>query len=301
MLGITGEHLEPIHRLAKTLDSDCNTEKLGSWAILFLCCGAMAGGNSLWRDIVKNSDTFVCSSDLANFIQGAEICTSDEYAVRFSECIKEWSNSSHALAVAEKRMEKYKGKISDIAFLCNKAWVTLAYVLNSLQDIHREELLGFDCQEWASVSGSSTQSYGWPELFFAAGILLRAEPSVKWNKMASAIHGMNKPYKEDVAALFEHYAGKNVFSKSGSRRVRTDQLKKGVRIRLRSGWEAIVVEECNGNTLVAKVFGNFTETGSVYAHDIAEAEVNGDWVEVELTEEQIQFYQEVTPYLQQGG
>lgn len=297
MLGITGKHLEPIHRLAKTLDPDCDTEKLGAWAILFLCCGAMAGGNSLWHDIVKNSDTFICSSDFTKLMQGAEVCTSDDYAIRFSERIKEWSNSSHAIAVAEKRMEKYSGKISDTALLCNKTWFTLAYMLNSLQDIHREELLGFDCQRWVSVSGSKEQSYGWPELFFAAGILLTAEPSVSWHKMASAIHGMNKPYKEDVATLFEHYAGKNPFSKSGSRRVRTDQLKKGVRIRLRNGWEAIVVEECNGNILIAKVFGDFTETGSVYAHNIAETEVNGKWVEVEMTEEQTQFHKEVKPFL----
>ena len=216
MFGITGKHLEPIHRLAKTLYSDYDTEKLGTWAILFLCCGAMAGGNSLWHHIVKNSDTFVCSSDLTKFIQGEEVCTSDDYAIRFSERIKEWSKSIHAMAIAEKRMEKYSGKISDTALLCHKTWLTLDIMLNSLQDIHREELLGFDSQKWVSVSGSETQSYGWPALFFAAGILLTAEPSVKWHKMASAIHGMNKPYKEDVAALFEHYAGKNLFSESGS-------------------------------------------------------------------------------------
>ena len=82
-----------------------------------------------------------------------------------------------------------------------------------------------------------------------------------------------------------------------SRSVRTDQLKKGVRIRLRNGWEAIVVEECNGNTLIAKVFGLFTETGSVYAHNIVAAEVNGKWVEVEMNEEQTQFHKEVEPFL----
>ena len=45
-------------------------------------------------------------------------------------------------------------------------------------------------------------------------ILLR-EAKANWRKMASVIHGTNKPYKEDVAALFEHYAGKNVLSESG--------------------------------------------------------------------------------------
>lgn len=214
MLGITGRLLEPIYELSKRLDPDCNTEKLGAWGILFLCCGAMAGGNSLWKDIIKNSDTFVCSSEIAKLLERSEVCTSDDYAVRFSESIKEWSNSSHAIAVAEERIEKYRGQISETAFFCYKKWATLAYILNSLRDMTREKLLGFDCREWVSVSSSKTESYGWPELFFAAGFLLRAEAKVSRQKMASAIHGMNKPHKDDVAELFEHYAGKKLFMKA---------------------------------------------------------------------------------------
>ena len=296
MLGIAREHLEPIYRLAKILDPDCNNEKLGAWGILFLCSGAMAGGNSLWQDRIQKSDIFVCASDLTKVLQGSEVCTSDDYAIRFSERIKEWCNSDHAIAVAEQRMDKFRDKLSDRALLCYKRWLTLAYMLNSLQDISKKDLLGFDCQRWVSVSSPKSQIYGWPELFFAAGLLLNAEVTVSWDKMASAIHGMNQPYKEDVSALFEHYAGKTPFSKSGYTRVRTDQLKKGVRIRMKNGWEAVVVEACKGNTLIAKVFGDYTETGSVYAHDIAQAEVNGKWVEVEMTEEQAQYHKEFNQF-----
>jgi hypothetical protein len=83
---------------------------------------------------------------------------------------------------------------------------------------------------------------------------------------------------------------------SANTKIRTDQLKKGARVRMRNGLEAIVVKECDGNTLIAKVFGAFTETGSVYAHNIVAAEVDGQWVEVEMTEEQARFYREVKPF-----
>jgi hypothetical protein len=59
---------------------------------------------------------------------------------------------------------------------------------------------------------------------------------------------------------------------------------------MRNGWEAIIVEECDGNTLIAKVFGAFTETGSIYAHNIVATEVDGKWLDVEMTEEQERLY-----------
>jgi hypothetical protein len=91
----------------------------------------------------------------------------------------------------------------------------------------------------------------------------------------------------DETASSEHYAGT---------KIRTDRLKKGARVRMRNGLEAIVVKECEGNTLIAEVFGAFTETGSVYAHNIVATEVDGKWVEVEMTEEQARFYRWVKPF-----
>jgi hypothetical protein len=88
-------------------------------------------------------------------------------------------------------------------------------------------------------------------------------------------------------ASSEHYAGT---------KIRTGQLKKGARVRMRNGLEAIVVKECEGNTLIAKVFGAFTETGSIYAHNIVSTEVDGQWIEVEMTEEQARFHKEVKPF-----
>lgn len=91
----------------------------------------------------------------------------------------------------------------------------------------------------------------------------------------------------DETASSKHYAGT---------KIRTDQLKTGARVRMRNGLEAIVVKECDGNTLIAKVFGASNETGSVYAHNIVATEVDGQWIEVEMTEDQARFYKEVKPF-----
>lgn len=48
----------------------------------------------------------------------------------------------------------------------------------------------------------------------------------------------------------------------------TNELKKGDLIRLRNGWIAEIADNKKGNIRMAKVYGHYTETGSVYAHDI---------------------------------
>ncbi|MGE0155676.1 MAG: hypothetical protein AB7T17_01445 [Geobacter sp.] len=75
-----------------------------------------------------------------------------------------------------------------------------------------------------------------------------------------------------------------------SARILPDQIKKGMRLMLRSGWEAVVVKPPEDNTLIAKVYGQFTETGSIYLQDIESVMVDGEWVEVEFTGEQAQFH-----------
>jgi hypothetical protein len=69
---------------------------------------------------------------------------------------------------------------------------------------------------------------------------------------------------------------------------------------MRNGWEAIVLGKCDGNILRAKVFGDFTKTGSIYAHNIVATEVDGKWIDVETTSEQAQFYKNVQPFFDEN-
>lgn len=69
--------------------------------------------------------------------------------------------------------------------------------------------------------------------------------------------------------------------------VKTNDLKKGTRILLRNGWYATIMDNARGTIRVADVEGFYREIGSVYAHDILKAEVNGKWVNVEHTPAQL--------------
>jgi hypothetical protein len=50
--------------------------------------------------------------------------------------------------------------------------------------------------------------------------------------------------------------------------LKTNDLFSGTRVRLRNGWFATIADNKKGNTRLATVEGFYTETGSVYAHDI---------------------------------
>lgn len=48
----------------------------------------------------------------------------------------------------------------------------------------------------------------------------------------------------------------------------TNDLKKGDKVRLACGWDAVLADNMRGNTRLATVHGDYTEMGSVYSHDI---------------------------------
>ena len=66
--------------------------------------------------------------------------------------------------------------------------------------------------------------------------------------------------------------------------MKTNDIKKGMRIVLRNGWKATMYDNARGNIRMAEVEGHYTEIGSIYAHDIASVESSpGVWVPVTLT------------------
>ena len=71
--------------------------------------------------------------------------------------------------------------------------------------------------------------------------------------------------------------------------MKTNDIKKGMRVRLANGWYGTMADNAKGNTRMVTVEGNYTETGSVYAHDIALALpiAGGLWEDVEHTPAQV--------------
>ena len=69
--------------------------------------------------------------------------------------------------------------------------------------------------------------------------------------------------------------------------MKVKELKKGMRVRQRNGWEATLKETPRFKaTVLATVYGFVTEMGSIYTHDILEVLVDdqddgtGEWEEV---------------------
>ena len=76
----------------------------------------------------------------------------------------------------------------------------------------------------------------------------------------------------------------------------TNDLKKETRIQLKNGWYATLKDNAKGNTRLAEVEGLYTETGSVYSHDIARALINGQWVEIKHTPAQMKLEKQVNAF-----
>jgi hypothetical protein len=70
--------------------------------------------------------------------------------------------------------------------------------------------------------------------------------------------------------------------------IKTNDLKKGDRVQLRSGWYATVMDNMKGNIRMLDVEGFSRETGSAYAHDIV-LKINKSGINeaIEHTEAQI--------------
>jgi hypothetical protein len=69
--------------------------------------------------------------------------------------------------------------------------------------------------------------------------------------------------------------------------MKTNDIKKGMRIQLACGWFGTMYDNKKGNIRMAEVEGFCTEIGSVYAHDIRMVLVDGRWKAVEHTPEQM--------------
>ena len=77
--------------------------------------------------------------------------------------------------------------------------------------------------------------------------------------------------------------------------MKTNDIKKGMRVYLNSGWEGTMKDNARGNRRMVEVEGIYTEIGSVYAHDIVgvlDVEL-GQWMQIEYTPSQLKLKQQL--------
>lgn len=81
----------------------------------------------------------------------------------------------------------------------------------------------------------------------------------------------------------------------------TNDIKNGMRIKLKNGWFGTMMDNARGNTRMVEVEGYEREIGSVYSWDIesvvpTKGPSAGIWVNVDLTPDQIKFRKEVESF-----
>ncbi len=69
--------------------------------------------------------------------------------------------------------------------------------------------------------------------------------------------------------------------------MKSNDIKKGMRMRLNNGWFATMLDNRRGNIRLMEVEGYATDVGSQYVWDIHSVEVDGKWESVDLTPKQI--------------
>lgn len=79
--------------------------------------------------------------------------------------------------------------------------------------------------------------------------------------------------------------------------VKTNDIKKGWRVRLANGWYGTMADNARGTTRMVRVEGYETETGSVYAHDIVAARnPDGEWFTISHTPAQVKLKKQVETF-----
>lgn len=71
--------------------------------------------------------------------------------------------------------------------------------------------------------------------------------------------------------------------------MKTSEIKKGMRILLRNGWQGTMKDNMRGVSRMAEIEGFYTEIGSVYSFDIVAAQTNENepWSYVQYTDKEL--------------
>ena len=76
--------------------------------------------------------------------------------------------------------------------------------------------------------------------------------------------------------------------------MKTNDIKKGARIKLDNGFFGTMFDNARGNTRMVEVEGLYTEIGSVYSHEIVAVKVSDVWQVVEHTPAQLKLKTQLT-------
>lgn len=200
MLSLVRREIGPIAPVLSEVHPNADTNQIGSWGILYLTCGALAGQSIRWASVVFDSIDISHEWFLRSMLDKP---SEMDLTLGFKKLIFEWAQDSAGLAIARGRLadlERRRGKeLPDNSRLYFLNYGRLAIMLNSLSKLETNEIA--QIRRWAT-----DHEDGWATLFFGAGVLLTVEKDFPWLSIGSGLLMSSHTAKEKVKMLFDRFS-----------------------------------------------------------------------------------------------
>jgi len=170
MLSLLGDEIDPIGPVLNEVHPNANTSQIGSWGILYIVCGSLAGQSFRWATTVFESIPTSYSELFREWMSGER--SEWDIAFGFKDLIFEWAQDPTTLAIARARLadlEQSRGKtVTDKSRQYFLDYGRLAIMLNGLSGVDTKKIV--EIGSWLCAHNQS-----WMTMFFGAGILLGHE------------------------------------------------------------------------------------------------------------------------------
>lgn len=202
MLFLARQEIDPIAPVLREVDPGADTSQMGSWGILYVICGTLAGQSLDWKATVFE----LIPTGHAAFRQWLSGTPSEiDLAFMFKDLIFKWARDPMGLSIARSRLADVERSrqmaFSDKGRQQFVDYFRLAIVLNSLSKLETDEMNVL--RRWASE-----HDQGWATLFFAAGILLSSEREFPWPSIGAGLLIASHSAKDKVKMLLDHYTSR---------------------------------------------------------------------------------------------
>lgn len=200
MLSLATQEIDPIASVLSELHPNAQTSEIGSWGILYVVCGVLAGQSYHWMTTVAE----IIPTGYEGFRQtlSGEPLEID-IAIEFKNLVLKWAQDSTGLAIARNRLadlERSRGTaLPDSSRQHFLDYGRLAIMLNSFSGLDTDDLASI--QRWARE-----HDQGWATLFYSAGILLCVERDFPVTGVGSGLLLSSHSAKDRVKMLMDRYS-----------------------------------------------------------------------------------------------
>lgn len=199
VFSLKDEEIGMMNKVAELIDPDCEFDRLGSWGITHLACGAIYGQTQLGAGVAFLG----LPSEYDIFKYQLNVSMADEMiALVFSNYIKLWSIDKNAQKLIRQRLNSMNRNMTEEQYLYYHYYLTLSLMLNSMNDLSSEDDFN-KVKRWVELD-----EFGWEKVFFGAGLILTNDNDFYWERYVYILKSLAGNNKDEVAKLYEYFERK---------------------------------------------------------------------------------------------